>query len=247
MNSYKVIFKSINLPLFILYDNKNLFLINEETNQHVMFESILKYITDKQTKLSTKAYVTIIGITLFIAIDKIVGFSYHYFIDKKIEEVELVGRILKDTTLEKNNRKELITLRQDILSKKYFYDYIADEVESIINNDSSIKEVSNKNSNIQEPRNNFIFLMSSSACYIIIYLVVLIAYLFDKKFSILQRIAMEIIIVVLGVILISILNWILGYVPKISQNTWNYNYVLNFLIQITLIGLTVYFSYRKKK
>ncbi len=197
------------------------------------FDSIVAYITDKERRLSTKTYVTIIFLTLIIILDNIIGLSYHYSVDKKLNEIQLVGQILKDTTLENNTRSELIALRQELLNKKYFYDYITDGINSLYKKDH-LTQIENLIKNVPSPRNNIWFLISASGVFLLLYLLVIIVFPFtDKNNSVGQKIAIEILLIVFGAINTWLLYWLFGFIPKLGD-TWTYNYVLNFIIQLLL-------------
>lgn len=202
-----------------------------------IFETIVTYITDKERRLSTKTYVSIICIALIVILDNIVGLSYHYSVDKKLNEIQLAGQILKDTTLEENTRKEILALRQEVLNKKYFYDYITNGVKSLYTKEYSTKEAKIPSNVIVAPRNNLWFLISSTGIYLILYLILIVIFPFlDKSNSIGQKIAIEIIIIVLGGLNCAINYWLLNFIPKLGD-TWTANYIVNFIIQVILFSM----------
>jgi hypothetical protein len=211
------------------------------------YDTILTYITDKERKLSTKTYVTIICLALIIVLDNIIGLSYHYSVDKKLTEINVIGQILKDTTLEKSTRKELLTLRQEILNKKYFYDQITDGVKSLFKKDVTPVHA-DKSTNIAEtPRNNLWFLISSSGILLLFYFIMILVYPFiDKNNSFGQKLAIEIIIIVLGGLRIWLNYWLLGFIPKLG-NTWTGNYILNFAIQILIFATSIVIIAREER
>ncbi len=192
------------------------------------FDTVFSYITDKERRLSTKTYVSIICIFLILIVDNIVGFSYHYSMDRKLNEVKIVGEILKDSTLDQSVKKDLIKTRTELLHKKYFYGYISDSFSAIFSN-NSVKKTPEE---VQAQRSNFWFLISTSGIYSLCYFILIIIFPFmDDKNSFGQKIAIEIIIAICGFVHISLFYWLMGLIPKLSD-TWTWNYILNGSIQI---------------
>lgn len=209
------------------------------------FDTVFSYITDKERRLSTKTYVSIICIFLILALDNIVGFSYHYSMDRKLNEVKIVGEILKDSTLDQSVKKDLIKTRTELLRKRYFYGYISESFSSIFSN-NSVKKTPEE---AQVQRSNFWFLISTSGIYLLCYFILIIIFPFmDDKNSFGQKIAIEIVIAIFGFVHISLFYWLMGLIPKLSD-TWTWNYILNGSIQIAftiILSLLVNKETKKK-
>src|ERR1700757_392309 len=150
--------------------------------------TLISFITDKNHKISTKTYIIIAGVFLVITCDRIIGFSYNYCLEKKLYEVDMIGKILKDTTIENTTRQELLGMRKEILHHKYFYDYIRDEISSVFSSKTNVNTVSNINTSVKtsNTRNNFWFLMSSSGFFILVYIVVCLVYPFVADSSLFE-------------------------------------------------------------
>jgi hypothetical protein len=202
-------------------------------------DTLVTYITDKERRLSTKTYVTIICLTLVIILDNVIGVSYHYSVDKKLSELQITGQILKDTTLDKNTRLELTTLRNKIIARKHYSDQFTDAIKTLFKKEITTIQTSIPIKETPTPRNNFWFLMSVSGIYLLLYLIILIVFPFmDKGNSIGQKIAIVIIFIVFAGLNALLYYWLFGFIPKLGD-TWTWNYVLNFVVQIILFALTI--------
>jgi hypothetical protein len=67
--------------------------------------------------LTSKFISLIVFVTIMFWIDSQMGFSYHYFTQRKIEEIETYNRILKDNSLDSTTRAVISKERMSVITK----------------------------------------------------------------------------------------------------------------------------------
>ncbi|MCA4809618.1 hypothetical protein IF128_07670 [Empedobacter stercoris] len=212
---------------------------------------IIHYFTDSKNKLSHKAIMIILTVILVIFIDNTLSFTYSYNINNKIEHVEKLNSIIKDTSLSKKEKAILKELRNNVLNHQTLKDIAYDKYTSL---DFKSKEVvqkpivkNEKKSKLKE-RNYWIHFISSSWLIIISMLVVpFVGYTKNSSFF-----YYIFIIIIFVEPILYFISWTFAktfsLIPIILDNP-TLNYILNAILHL-LVFLTLGFiinKFNKKK
>jgi len=212
-----------------------------------------EFLFDEDKRLSSKAAVVVFIILAIIFVDNILGFSYSFSSDKKIEQVQKLNLILRDSTTDSTTKVFALNLRSQIIERKNIVNQTLSFFRGKSNN--TIKHHANNppaNAKPNEPlissiKNNFWFNVTASGIYFLLAIIIIPVMLFtDKKTSFTQRFATGIATAISFVLFALFFIWVLGLIPQITNSTWVWNYVTNFLIQAAVIGLLVYVGQQKK-
>jgi hypothetical protein len=200
------------------------------------YDKIFEFITNRSNSLSAKATIVILTLfTIFIA-DNIIGFSYYYNKDKQLEQLKSITFLLKESSISSENRKYLINLESETLNRKDIVDYSSLLFENIseISSAMSQKTINNKDSVI---RNDFWFLISTSGIYILVTVLILpIILLTDRKTPFLKLVATLLIFSLVMIFTTWFNYWLFDkIIPNQIFGSWIFNYILNFILQISLM------------
>ncbi|SDX75200.1 hypothetical protein [Flavobacterium degerlachei] len=200
-------------------------------------ENILGFITDSNKRLSTRATVIVLFIFSILLIDNITGFSHYYNKERQLEQLKSISVLLKDTTLAKLTRLELISLQKETFNRKNLVDHSLSFIKYMrsTNNESNSNVT---NTAKMPPRNDVWFLLSTSGIYILVTLLLIpILLLTDKTTPFLKLIAT---LIIFGIVMFftSWFNyWLFDkIIPDMLFGSWIWNYIINFMIQIALIA-----------
>ena len=215
-------------------------------------DDLSKFLFDKERQLSSKAAVVFFVILAIFFIDNILGFSSSFSTDKKIEQVQKLNSIIKDTTIDSTTKIFALNLRSQIIERKNVIIQIMSFFHNKPNNSININTHNNIPSSGTKPdnisiKNNFWFNISAGGLYFLLTIVTLPIMLFiDTATSFSQRLATSIItsfsILLMGLFVI----WVCALIPQVSNSNWLWNYLINFAIQITIIFLLVNAARRRK-
>ena len=86
-------------------------------------DNITVFLLDGNKKLSTKATVVLFTILAILLVDNIIGFSYHYNTQRKIEEINNINSIINDSLTDKETKSNAIKLRSEIINRKNIISY----------------------------------------------------------------------------------------------------------------------------
>ncbi len=97
-------------------------------------EKILEVFARIFDKLTWKSrivtFVTVVLIVIWI--DSQMGFTYHYFIDRKLDEITKINQILKDTSFDNETKNLLNRERLSIITKsRGFLNLLKEEKKTI--------------------------------------------------------------------------------------------------------------------
>jgi hypothetical protein len=211
------------------------------------FTSILNFLTDKSRKISTKALVVIMSFVLLIIIDNTFSFSYFHNSSQKVNQLTTISQILKDTTLNKSVKDELLILQKDILSHKTLKDNIYQYLTNLDFETDEIEQVNKSENKIE--RDEFIHFLTS-AWWIIIPLgliTILFPYIIiTQKKQILNTTLGFVFIVGIGYLVSLLFSKILSFIPLIDNNPI-YNYILNFFLSGLILGITTILAKKVEK
>lgn len=215
-------------------------------------DNITEYLTDEDRQLSSKAAFIVLIILVVVFVDNVLGFSYHFRIDKKLDEIQKINTIIKDPTVDSTTKAYAIQLRADIMQKQTVIDYTLSFFRNI-KWASSKKPQINKPTPIPKPiesatRNNFIFLLTSGGFYFLIAIIGLpvLAFAPNQKTSLPQRLATGILIAFVFSAIGVFFYWLFDFIPLLSKKTWTWNYILNSFFQIAIIVAVAIISKPKK-
>ena len=205
------------------------------------FENILDFVTDKSKRLSSRATIVIISILMILLADNIIGFSYYYNKERQIEQLINVTELLKDPSIDSELRSELLILQKQSFKREN----VIDKSLSFINSISNTETVNGKDNNIN-PRNNYLYLASTSGLYILIALfVVPVLLLTTRNIPFLQLIAMLLVFLVIMFFTSWFNYWLFEkIIPSEVFGSWTWNYIINFMLQIVL-GIGLYWTSTK--
>src|SRR5688572_19856691 len=84
-----------------------------------MLDKLATGLADIFTKLSFGGKLGSIVVTIAIVlwIDTQMGFTYHYFTDRKIGEIERLNAVLRDNSIDSTTRANLYLQRVDVINK----------------------------------------------------------------------------------------------------------------------------------
>ncbi|MDP4263297.1 MAG: hypothetical protein Q8941_12285 [Bacteroidota bacterium] len=205
---------------------------------------IYQFITDKKKKISHRFAVIIIIMTGTILLDNILGLSFHYRITNKISEIQQVNSIIQNPMSDSITKNYAFYLRDKIINRKSIADYLSFRELFKSSAKPKINKPSDKpNKTDSNIKNNLIFTLTAGGFFILFGIVIFIAVLFaetepkDMKFY--ERLALGIILGGGCVTIAIFLSFLLGLIPLIMKN-WTYNYILNGLVQLTIISSVTY-------
>lgn len=220
-----------------------------------IFKHLIDLIKDKTTSwgFKTALFISIIGL-IFIS-DYYLGFSYNYYLNNKIGQLEKIGNLKNKYQTDSLTLDELKRIEQRVVSKKHY----SDELSHLFLKDSIKSEISQIiNKNIPENNKSIIntikpirslFWMTVSSNYMFVFILPFL--IFMPLYSKDGRSANAIVgwfatIIMFGIIGV-ITTWISYQIPLIWGNPiWNY--VLNFFIHtFFLIGLIKLGNDKNKK
>jgi len=209
------------------------------------------FLFDENRRLSSKAAVVVFVFLAILLIDNILGFSYYFNTDKKIEQVQKLNYIIKDATSDSNTKAFALQLRSEIIDREN----VILQTFSFFRN---IKWKSSRNAQISIPketdktnesviRNNFWFNISAGGLYYLLAIIMIPLMVFtDKTTSFLQRLATGILTSALFFAFGWFFYWVCNFIPQLSKSTWAWNYILNILIQVIFVGLLLIAGQKKQ-
>lgn len=201
-----------------------------------IFDPLLSFFTDRSKRLSTRVSIFIFSIILLFIIDNVVGFSHYYKTDQQLRQIQTISTVLRDTSLPKETRKQLIELQKQTLERKNAIDYSLSFLKNISWTSSKQSQKTIKQSG-KIIRNEFWFVISSCGIFIFLSIVMIpVSLIIDRKEPIFKVIATSFIL--------SVSTFILGWfcynffsfiLPDHILGSWTWNYIFNGILQIMLI------------
>jgi len=119
-----------------------------------IFSKIFDFFANREIKISSKFRMVLFVIIIIYLTDNILGFSFYYNTNQKINEISIINELLKDSTFSSDEKIQLDSLRHLVLLRKSFSDRISlfvngifnqDKHPSAITNTSNIKSISPSN------------------------------------------------------------------------------------------------------
>lgn len=206
-------------------------------------DSLLEFvsmITDAKTTIYSKILKVVLIVILLFFINDITGFSF-YFKDKaRLWQIQQINEILKDTTLSKVTRQDMLKLREETFNHKSF---VASVLEKITWNNLTTRTNANTQQIKNMTKNDWWMLLSTSWLFIIL----MIAYPFQeiKINKPIKQKLLGVLSVELTLLFFSFLLTTLCYLIPVIDNDVTYNYAINFFI--TFLPFATYMQYRDLK
>lgn len=228
-----------------------------------MFEAfghLLKLFTDKTVKWTAKSATVLVIFLLLWWVNNMFDFGHSYRLSNKLEHLEKISLLLKDTSLTNEQQLVLKAERSYIFEHKSAFDHIYNycssfpsEVVNFIHKNLYNKKVepskyvkSQKNTiPMIKTRDRYWHFITSSIiiwlfCLFVIYLMVT-----DKK-----TLIGNLILGIIGLLLVAYITsllfaTILSLIP-VFDHLW-INYGLNVLIQLIILGYFLYIDLKKRK
>lgn len=221
-----------------------------------VFEGFFNFLFDDKKQLSQKAAVVVLVIIAIVAVDNLLGFTYYYNTEKKIQQIEKLNVIIKDSTIDNNTKETAFKLRSEIISRENFFTKIILFLKPTIipkENKSSeiasqpLDKVESRPAEINIEKNNIWFHLSSGGFYYLFALIVIIVMPFtDVATSLIQKTATGLLTGIIVAAVGLLFYWICSLIPQISSKSWIWNYVVNITIQLSLFILSGIFNKLKR-
>ncbi|MCU7547784.1 hypothetical protein OCK74_01600 [Chitinophagaceae bacterium LB-8] len=229
-------------------------ILNLKTNSRAasFIDHITEYLTDENRRLSTKAAFVILALFMIVLVDNILGFSFHYRTDKKLEELQKVAGIINDTSADRTTKAYAAALRSEIMDRQNIIDYSLSFLRNIkwasSKSDHTSKTIAADKTKDVPIKNDILFKFTVSGLYIIAGLIFIpIVLILDKKSPLHVRIASGLAAGFIIVMFSSLFNWLFGFIPILSKTTWAWNYGLNFVVQAIILFSFVMHSMNANK
>ena len=208
------------------------------------FASILNFLIDKEKKGSIKTLFIICILIILYFLNNTLGFTYHYNISRKLEEIQKVNEILKEPDLPISIKANLLVLRDNIINHQSWVDEFWDYAQKLLTS-----ETVSKNDVHETVSRNFIWQFISSSFFVLIGMIAIPIYFIRKKtfktFS-----GFFIILFILWALMFFyavIVALLLSLIPIIAGRPY-INYIVNIILNLAvpiLIGL--YMDWREKR
>lgn len=212
------------------------------------FEKFIEYVLDEKKKISNRvALVIIIIISLFL-IDNVLGFSYSYVNNNKIEQLSKLNSIINDAASDEVTIKISKELRNEIIYRKNYLQKFENSISSISDSyiNSRPEDYGNKptgfDPNLNKPNKGWFYVTAGGIYFIIAILIIPIIIFSDKSSTIIQRIVMALLLFSMFAGIGVFFTWIFGFIPQLIENEWLYNYILNGFLQFGIIFCMFYYT-----
>ncbi|MGA6117437.1 hypothetical protein [Sphingobacterium anhuiense] len=218
-----------------------------------LVSSIFNFFADNKAKFTHKTLMGICALFIIVIIDNTLSFSTHYNNSRKYEQIEAINRIIRDSTLNKNDYNILKNKRSLLLTHKTWIDKTYDFIFSFeFKKEKQTQQIANPEKGIikTDPvrkRNFWIHYLTSSYSIVLLMIAVLI-FGFNNKEPFLKNLA---VIILVAEPIMFLFGWLIAkffsFIPIIADNV-NYNYLLNFSLHtVILIFLGLVGRYQNKK
>jgi hypothetical protein len=218
---------------------------------------LYEFATNRKLKLSHRAAFFVIGFFMIIAIDNIMGLSFHLKMSNRIDEIKRVDALLQNPASDSLTRQYAFKLKNDIIKRKDLLDLLLfwnapssqKDDPGNIGREPTKQRPMDSGINVLEGRNKFWHLLTSGFSFYLMGILLFFIIIIDKKSSydtIATKLGTAILIFVSMFFFGYMLSFVFGFIP-ILFNSWIYNYILNFVLQSAVIALSFYYSMKMDK
>ncbi|MBG0515305.1 hypothetical protein [Elizabethkingia meningoseptica] len=221
------------------------------------FANFLSFFTRNDIKLSHK---TITGLSIFLLIillDIQLGFSEHYFNSNKIDEIKNINIVIANPSTDSKTKNDLILMRNEIMQRDNIYSFFFNSFREVFSQNSkavnkginnTVITDNNDNILISPIRNNLFFFMSICGALYLTSMAAVFIHIVDKRMGKLyNRIFSSLLLFIIANVACFSIYYLAGKIPMIYNDTWAWNYILNFGIQIIFIHSIIFVSKRIEK
>jgi len=217
-----------------------------------IFNNFIEFIFNERIRLSSKATMIVFSILAIVLFDNILGFTYYFSTDKKIGQIQKLNSIINDITTDSTTIDFATQLRSEIIDRENVFFKISSfskHIKWISYNKKYQTDIPNGTVNEIEVviKNNFWFHLTSSGFWYIMAIMMFPIMLFygEKTTSLFHKLGIgfltSVIMLFFGLLFFLFCN----FIPKISETTWIWNYLINFLIQVLIFSLFAVIENRK--
>lgn len=223
-----------------------------------IFYRLIKDFTDETVRITTKLFTLIIILISIWFVNDTFDFINSYRTTNKLQHLEKITYLLRDSTLTKSQKLSLIKQRDYVLNHQTKLDYVSSFCDSFFKNISfkslnkAEKPHTTTDIKIKEPKeeivpikNYYLHFIFSNLFLLIIAIAVPIFIIKQTK----ENIAVIIVSIVATLAalfsLTLFISWILNFIPVIYNRPW-INYILDFIIQ-SLLWIWLLISVARKK
>lgn len=236
------IFKLIQRLPVLLYINKT---------QMSIADIVVAFFTAPNRRPSEKVAITIIVLFCLYTTNDLLGFSYYYRMNRKVELIEKLGKIANDSTLDSACRADAAELRHRVAQKEpsYFawwrssWDFLTGRLKS--KNTNRTPPIIDTTTNIAANasiRNEVLFYASAGGLYAITGMIMFFLLLFRKsRATIFQKLSGSLFLLLTFSIISTTLYTLMDFIPAL-WNEWAYNYILNSILQLGTIAVIAYYG-----
>lgn len=203
-------------------------------------KSIFEFFFDKRHHVQTRAGAMVLLVVIVLLLDNIMGFTYHYDMDRRISHAAEITAKLKDKTIPHPTRAYLEQMRNNALKRRNILDQGRSFWEQM-SFTSQIKSSSAKNIKRSPIRNVFLHLVSSAGIYLLLLLIaapIIVAALLHRfSLTIITRGGFIIMVLLCAIYFHYQITTLL---PDSLFGSWTWNYIANIVIQLFLFVLYIY-------
>lgn len=198
---------------------------------------VLNYLTDDKNKLSHKSLVVVAILIIIVILDNTLNFSNSFVNYRKLEQIEKINNILKDTSLNDIEREILTKSRLDVINHKTLFQKTYDYFSSF-NFRTNSEDLGKSETGIVEIKSNeriyWVHLLTSSWIYIVFGLIVLVQNF--KKYKPLWE---NIVSSVITIVYMASISWLtaktLSSIPVVIGRPY-----INYVINIVLVPFIIF-------
>lgn len=224
------------------------------THQKVILEIVDKILEklipernqeNQQEKPSKLKLMFFILIGLFI-VDYFSRYTENLSIVRKVEHVKAINAVVNDPKIDSITKLNLIAQERVVSNRHSWqsrFDFIISRTYTIISSTIENSNIANPNSSIK--RSNFIHILSSNWALMLASLIAFYYILFDKTILFKDKVLILIFLNFSLVLTVLAISYLFAFIPIYEKPVWNY--VINAILNPTIIFLSVKFFKRMEK
>jgi len=191
-----------------------------------MINEFVKFFTNSTHSYSSRLIGFIIVLSLLFFIDNMLGFSYYYNINQKINQIERIENIKKHINEDSELLKNLKSIERDVIRRE--------NVLSKFTNLFTKESLNGQNNNIY--RSRILHTISSSFLFILLLILVPFFLFYQEKRINSNFVLATIFSTITFAFLIWLFQHLLGFIPVIWGNPI-YNYILNAIVNVIVFAI----------
>ncbi|MFD2885812.1 hypothetical protein [Chitinophaga cymbidii] len=219
-------------------------------------DTLASWFTDHRRTLPQRMAVILVILLAVYTTNDILGFSYYYRMNRKVELLDRLTKIITNEKTDSAGRAEAFSMRNRIAFKEPSYFNLFSFLGRLLGggpksaNSTATPPIITNTTNIAanvSMRNEFLFFIASSGLFAIVGIILIpMILLSNRRDTIPQRAATAILITLAFAFITFSMYALMDLIPKILKN-WAYNYMLNAIFQIGSIALMIILAKRSNK